>query len=86
MSKRDRCWASSSGIVLTKHARDRLTQRGITKEEITKTIQRPTRRQRLPDENNKWAFRRKTRGKTLEVVLYWLREENTFIVKTAYFV
>jgi hypothetical protein len=61
-------------------------QRGISREEIARTIQSPTRKQRLPDESNKWAFRRKTRGKKLEVVLYWLREENTFIVKTAYFV
>jgi hypothetical protein len=72
-------------IVLTKHARDRLAQRAISVGEITRTIQRPTRRQRLPDERNKWAFRRRMRGRMLEVVLYWVREENMFIVKTAYF-
>jgi hypothetical protein len=72
-------------IVLTKHARDRLAQRAISVGEITRTIQRPTRRQRLPDERNKWAFRRRMRGRMLEVVLYWVREENRFIVKTAYF-
>ncbi len=49
------------------------------------TIQNPTRKERLLDEKNKWAFRRKSGGKTLEVVVYWYREENTFIVKTAYF-
>ena len=49
-------------------------------------IQKPTRKERLLDETKKWAFRRKTGGKALEVVLYWFREENTFIVKTAYFV
>jgi hypothetical protein len=80
------CSAWNASIVLTKHARDRLTQRGISTEEISKTIRRPTRRQRLPDERNKWAFRRKTRGRMLEVVLYWFQEENRFIVKTAYFV
>jgi hypothetical protein len=72
-------------IVLTKHARDRLAQRGISVGEITRTIQRPTQRQRSPDERNKWAFRRRMRGRMLEVVLYWVREENMFIVKTAYF-
>jgi hypothetical protein len=49
------------------------------------TIQRPARRQRLSDEANKWAFRRRFRGKIFEVVLYWFHEENTLIVKTAYF-
>ena len=49
------------------------------------TIQKPIHKERLFDEGNKWAFRRKIRGKTLEVVLFWLRDENTFIVKTAYF-
>jgi hypothetical protein len=73
-------------IVLTRHARERLVQRGISREEVTMTIDDPTRKERLLDEGNKWAFRRKTRGKTLEVVLYWHREENMFIVKTAYFV
>jgi hypothetical protein len=51
-----------------------------------RTIQRPGSKERLLDERNKWAFRRKTRGRILEVVLYWSRRENTFIVKTAYFV
>lgn len=72
-------------MVLTQHARERLVQRGIAREEVIMTIQRPTRKEKLLDEASKWAFRRKTKGKILEVVLYWYRGENTFIVKTAYF-
>jgi hypothetical protein len=71
--------------VLTRHARERLVHRGVSKEDIILTIQKPIHKERLFDEGNKWAFRRKIRGKTLEVVLFWLRDENTFIVKTAYF-
>ena len=63
-----------------------LAQRGISYEDIAITIRAPTHRERLLDEANKWIFTRRTRGKDLEVVGYWLREENTFIVKTAYFV
>ncbi|MBI2648333.1 MAG: DUF4258 domain-containing protein [Thaumarchaeota archaeon] len=70
-------------MIYTKHAEDRLRQRGITRSQIILTLQQPTSSSRLHDEPHKWVFRRYFGDKLLLVIAY--RRGNNFKVKTAYY-
>ena len=73
-------------VVFTKHGQERMRQRGILRALVTRALLNPADKERLPDEENKWAFRIPHKGVVLEVVAYRLPKEEKFILKTAYFV
>lgn len=75
--------ASEPRVQITKHARDRLKQRGITESQVVQALRKPSSRSKLSDEEDKWVFRYQSKGRTLEVIVYW--RGNRFKVKTAYY-
>lgn len=76
--------ANEPRIQITKHARYRFKQRGISERQVLRALRKSSSRIRLPEEENKWAFRLQLNSRTLEVIVYW--QGNRFKVKTAYYI
>ncbi len=70
-------------IVYTEHAKRRMSQRRISKEQVTTTVRDPVSVARLYDELDKWEFTRSFGARTVIVVAY--RSRNIFKIKTVYY-
>ena len=69
-------------IVLTDHARERMSLRSISAQAISQTVAKPDRKEKEDDGDTQ--FIRKIKGRQYHVVAYYLSDERKWLVKTTW--